>query len=120
MRYWLVGLLFIFTPIAAQEIHHHEGESAAVDRFYSTWRQPAYGNPRTIGCCDRTDCYATQAKFEDGLWRAKHRETGRWIIVPPHKVEHDQIDPRESLDGRSHLCANPFGIVYCFVAGSSG
>jgi hypothetical protein len=118
MRYWFAGLIFIATPIAAQEIHHHEGMPEAVDRFYSTWRQPAYGNPRTMGCCDRTDCYPTQAKFQDGLWFAKHRETGRWIIIPPDKVEHDQIDPRESPDGRTHLCANRYGTVYCFVVGS--
>jgi hypothetical protein len=119
MRYWLAGLIFLATPIAAQDIHHHEGMTPEVDRFYSTWRQPAFGNPRTAGCCDRTDCYPTTAKFEDGLWWARHRETGRWIIVPNHKVEHDQIDARESPDGRSHLCANPHGYVFCFVAGSA-
>jgi hypothetical protein len=119
MRYWLAGLILIATPLAAQDIHHHEGMSHEVDRFYSTWRQPAYGNPRTMGCCDRTDCYPTKAKFEDGLWLAMHRETGRWIIIPPDKVEHDQIDPRESPDGRTHLCANRYGTVYCFVVGSA-
>ena len=115
MKHWLVGLIFLATPIAAQDIHHHEGMSPEVDRFYSTWLQPNEGRQRYYGCCSRLDCYPTDAQFRGGHWWARHRETGNWIIVPSHKVEHDQPDGRDSPDGRTHMCASPTGVVYCFV-----
>jgi len=99
-------------------MHHHEGMSTEVDRFYSYWRQPNNGLERQFGCCNKTDCYPAEAKVIDGRWWVKIREGGRWVIVPSHKVEHLQRDPRESPDGRNHVCANPQGWVFCFVAGS--
>lgn len=115
----MLRLLFLalLSQASAQEIHHHEGMSPEVDRFYSTWLQPNGGRERYYGCCNRIDCYPTEAQFRGGFWWVKHRETGRWIMVPADKVEHDQPDARESPDGRNHVCASPFGTVYCFVAG---
>lgn len=118
MRHWLVGLIFIATPIAAQEIHHHPGMSPEVDRFYSTWKQPNHGGPRYMGCCDRADCYPTEAKRRGGHWWFLHRETQTWKPVPDDRVEHEQPDPRESPDGANHVCASPYGHVYCFAAGA--
>lgn len=117
VRYWLVGLLLIATPISAQHIHHHEGMTPEIDRFYSTWLMPNDGRERFYGCCNRIDCYPAEAQFRGGYWWFKHRETGKWIIVPAHKVEHDQPDARESPDGRTHVCASPQGNVFCFVVG---
>lgn len=112
---WLLALLI--STATAQEIHHHEGMSPEVDRFYSTWLQPNQGRPRFYGCCNRIDCYPVEAQFRGGHWWFKHRETGHWMIVPDGKVEHDQPDPRESPDGLTHVCASPLGTVYCFVVG---
>jgi hypothetical protein len=55
------ALLIVFLPRArAQDedmhelhMHHHEGMSPAVDKFYSTWFKP--DNP-TKSCCNKSDC----------------------------------------------------------------
>lgn len=118
MRYALAGLLFILTPVNAQVLHHHEGMSSEVDKFYTYWLQPNNGAERYYGCCNRIDCYPTEAKIVGGHWWYLHRETLKWMPVPDEKVEHLQTDPKESPDGRNHVCANKTGWVYCFVAGS--
>jgi hypothetical protein len=105
-------------PASAQELHHHEGMSPEVDMFYSHWRQPNDGHVRSWGCCDKTDCYPTEARMIKGQWWYLHRETQRWMSVPDRKVEHLQPDPKESPDGRNHVCASPTGWVWCFVVGS--
>lgn len=118
MRYALVGLLFILTPVDAQVLHHHEGMTPEVDQFYSYWLRPNLGRPRNSSCCNRLDCYPVEAQMRGGHWFFKHRETQQWKIVPDGLVEHEQADPKESPDGRNHVCASPYGHVYCFVVGS--
>ena len=115
----VMGLILALSfPVAAQETHHHEGMTPEVDKFYSVWLQPNNGHARYMGCCNRLDCYPTEAKMIRGHWWFMHRETLRWMPVPDDKVEHLQGDPRESPDGMNHVCANETGWVFCFVAGS--
>jgi len=106
----LVAILCAF-PSFAQEHHHPPQDAAIHESFYKTWFMP--DNP-TVSCCNLKDCYPTEAKFKDGKWTARIRETGEWVTVPAVKVEQN----RDSPDGRNHLCANPSGYVYCFIAGS--
>jgi hypothetical protein len=54
----------------AEDAHHHPGESAAVDAFYSSWHMP---DRPSMPCCNHTDCYATEARFLNGHWMAKRR-----------------------------------------------
>jgi hypothetical protein len=39
----------------------------------------------------------------DGNLYAKRREDGKYILIPPEKVEHNRDNP----DGRNHLCTPP-------------
>lgn len=90
--------------------HKHPPQDAAMhDKFYSTWQRP---DNRALSCCNQEDCYATEAKFQNGFWYAKQRETGEWMQVPPEKIEHD----RDAPDARAHVCASKFGHVYCFIS----
>eukprot|EP01036_Dinobryon_divergens_P008351 gene8351-biopygen7422 len=47
----------------------------------------------------------------DGTWVALL--DGRWVQVPP-KVVLQELAP----DGRSHICANKTGSIFCFLGGS--
>jgi hypothetical protein len=88
------------------------------EMFYSKWHMP--DNPST-SCCNEADCYPTEIKFVDGNIFAKRREDGKYILVPPQKVERNRDNP----DGRNHLCApppsafRPSDTVYCFALGGS-
>ncbi len=102
-------------PAVAQDGHTHEGD---VGKFYQTWRmQPL----RTTGCCGNTDCRtAIETKkvgdrfevlvFDPDLAKPK------WYVVPNGQWEDRQEDPRESPDGRTHVCINA-GRVICAVRG---
>jgi hypothetical protein len=120
-------LLFAMLPAGAQEfspgeysetppVHHHEGMSPAVDRFYSTWFRPDLPDK---SCCNKNDCYPTKAIFKDGQWWALRRDDDKYLPIPWEKVERN----RDSPDGRSHLCApvaNHVGYVpdvFCFILG---
>jgi hypothetical protein len=52
---------------------------------------------------------------------AKRREDGKYIPVPPEKVERNRDNP----DGRNHLCAPPPNVfhpsdtVFCFALGGA-
>jgi hypothetical protein len=87
------------------------------EKFYSTWHMP--DNP-SLSCCNRADCYPTEIKQIDGQIYARRREDGRYILVPPQKVERNRDNP----DGRNHLCApppalSPLDSVYCFALGGA-
>lgn len=106
--------------LAALSQHTHEGE---VGRFYQSWRMPyprANNGDRIYGCCNKHDCYQTQFRRGARNWEALHRETGRWVVVPDMKLEHNATDPRDSPDGLGHLCASTSGNVYCAVLGMEG
>ena len=127
----VVGLVCLLTiPAPAQEAllpkdepghgdrHHPPQDQALHERFYSTWHMP--DNP-TVSCCNNADCYPTDIKYVDGRLYAKRREDGKFILVPPQKVERNRDNP----DGRNHLCAPPPSVtspsdtVYCFALGGA-
>jgi hypothetical protein len=99
--------------------HHHPSQDQPLhETFYSKWHMP--DNP-SASCCNEADCYPTEIKFVDGKIYAKRREDGKYIPVPPQKVEQNRDNP----DGRNHLCApppsalHPSDTVYCFALGGS-
>jgi hypothetical protein len=82
--------------------------------WYQDLKQPGTG----YSCCNGTvngaegDCRPTRAYMNDeGVWYALLE--GRWVQVSPNVVL-DQMAP----DGRSHICANKTGRIYCFLRGS--
>lgn len=103
---------------SAAERHHPPQDMALHEKFYSTWHMP--DNP-ALSCCNDADCYPTDIKYVDGKIYAKRREDGKYILIPPQKVEHNRDNP----DGRNHLCAPPPGLsnssdaVYCFALGGA-
>src|SRR5262245_23389105 len=91
---------------AAEPAHRHPPQDEAIhDRFDSTWMKP--DNP-TQSCCNWQDCYPTQVRLQDGRWFARRREDGKFLSVPPEKIERR----RDSPDGRNHLCAPPPHLGY--------
>ncbi len=121
MKYAItLALALTATPVAAQ---HPPQDQELHDKFYSTWMEPVNrdedGN-RVSSCCNKMDCYPTAFKLVGGTWFAQIRETGKWVAIPPERLEQNQPDPRESPDGQGHLCANPNGMVYCAVVGVQG
>lgn len=113
MIYRMLALCIMVAPVAAQEIHHHEGMSPEVDRFYSTWERPDVPG---ASCCSHYDCAPATTRMVNGRWMAKRDRDTDWHYVSPEKIE----TGRDSPDGRSHLCASwlPNGPVYCLVLGS--
>lgn len=106
----LCGLLAI--NVHAQDgqnnagLHHHPPQDQLLhEKFYSTWHMR--GNP-SVSCCNNADCYPAEVKYIDGDIYAKCREDGRYIRIPPEKVERN----RDNLDGRNHLCAPPPNVFH--------
>lgn len=102
---------------SAQEHRHPLQDEQLHYKFYSTWMMP--DNPNR-SCCNKADCYPTEARFEDGQWFARRREDGKFLRIPALKVEQN----RDSPDGRNHLCApppsgyQPPDTVFCFKPGA--
>jgi hypothetical protein len=118
LLYWLLY------PASGQELHQHTHDGE-VGHFYQTWMRPgdvAVGIPhRKHSCCNEKDCYSTSFKFVGGTWFAQRREDGEWMPIPVGILEDNQPDPRDSPDGRGHVCMQPPGngnMVYCAVVGS--
>lgn len=100
-------------PARAQEHRHPPQDLAIHEQFYSTWFMP---DQPTRSCCNKQDCYPTEAKFEGGRWYAQRREDLKWMLVPPEKMERNRDNP----DGRSHVCmARPEvgEFLFCFTLG---
>lgn len=128
--FWLSAIWDAPHPALAQQATSHEHgqgqaerrhpaqDMALHEKFYSTWRMP--DNP-ALSCCNNADCYPTDIKYVDGKIYALRREDGKYILIPPQKVEHNRDNP----DGRNHLCAPPPGLsnssdtVYCFALGGA-
>ena len=112
----MLGFLLAVSSAAAQEHGHPAQDEAVHEKFYSTWYMP---DDPSKSCCNKADCYPTEAKFLGGNIYARRREDGKYILVPPQKVEHNRDNP----DGRSHLCAPPpnrsypSDAVFCFTLG---
>jgi hypothetical protein len=99
------------------ERHHPPQDQLLHERFYSTWHMP--DNP-ALSCCNNADCYPTDVKFESGRIYARRREDGKYILIPPEKLERRRDNP----DGRNHLCAPPpngsnVDRVFCFSLGGA-
>jgi hypothetical protein len=98
--------------------HHPLQDMPLHEKFYSTWHMPDH--PST-SCCNSADCYPTEIKYADGNIYAKRREAGKYIFIPPEKVERNRDNP----DGRNHLCAPPPNFshssdtVFCFALGGA-
>jgi hypothetical protein len=116
----IVGAGVLAIHASAQE--HHAGHPVADlpihEKFYSTWFMP---DDPTKSCCNKADCYPTEAIFKDGQWFARRREDGKYIPVPWKKVERNRDNP----DGRSHVCmppptakGYPPHTVFCFSIGA--
>jgi hypothetical protein len=97
--------------------HSHPLEDAALhEMFYSSWMMPDHPN---VSCCNKQDCYPTEARYRDGFWEARRREDGGYVRVPWEKVEQRRDNP----DGRNHVCmpsperSSRGDEVYCFALG---
>jgi hypothetical protein len=111
----------LMMPVQAQDVglHRHPSQDQLLhEKFYSTWHMP--DNP-AASCCNNADCYPTEIKYVDGTIYAKRREDGKFILIPPEKVERNRDNP----DGRNHLCAPPphafhaADTVFCFALGGA-
>lgn len=115
-------LLLLSSPALAQHSGHPPQDMELHQKFYSTWYRPEMRAPdgqRQHSCCNDRDCYPTQFKNVGGTWFFLRREDQRWTPVPDGILEQNQIDPRESPDGRGHVCASPYN-VFCAVLGAQG
>jgi hypothetical protein len=123
---WSCLCCLLAMPVQAQEdgqgraaLHRHPPQDQPLhEKFYSAWHMP--DNPG-VSCCNQADCYPTEIKYVDGEIYAKRREDGKYIPIPPQKVERNRDNP----DGRNHLCAPPPSVVhpsdtvYCFALGGA-
>jgi hypothetical protein len=113
----LFVLAFSATGNAQEHRTHPFPDLALHEKFYSTWYMP---DEPTRSCCGAADCYPTEVRVLGDLIYARRREDGKWLRIPPQKVEHNRDNP----DGRNHLCApppmgsDPPDTVYCFALGS--
>jgi hypothetical protein len=118
-RCFVMLFIIAFSPTGnAQENHTHPvSDVPAHEKFYSTWYMP---DEPTRSCCNTADCYPTEVQVLGEIIYARRREDGKWLRIPPQKVEHNRDNP----DGRNHLCApppmgsDPRDTVYCFALGS--
>ena len=98
--------------------HHPLQDMPLHEKFYSTWHMPDRPN---VSCCNDADCYPTEIQYADGNIYAKRREDGKYILIPPEKLERNRDNP----DGRNHLCApppsgfQPSDTVFCFALGGA-
>jgi hypothetical protein len=126
-RILLMGCLLCLLATAAQAqdgqghaglSHHPPQDQLLHEKFYSTWHMPDHPS---VSCCNDTDCYPTEIRYIDGNIYAKRREDGKYIPIPPEKVERNRDNP----DGRNHLCAPPPNLlrssdtVFCFALGGA-
>jgi hypothetical protein len=114
--YLAVGFMFVISTAVAQHNHPPQDEPLH-ERFYSGWYMP--DNP-SMSCCNKADCYPTEIRYVGSTIYARRREDGKFILIPPQKVERNRDNP----DGRNHLCApppnslSPSDTVFCFSLGS--
>ena len=115
-RAYLAASLVLVVSTAAAQHRHPPEDQALHEKFYSTWYMP--DNPNS-SCCNDADCYPTEIKNVGGNIYARRREDGKYIPIPPQKVERNRDNP----DGRNHLCAPPpnsfhlADAVFCFSLG---
>jgi hypothetical protein len=118
MRCFAMLFVIAFSPTGnAQEHRTHPFPDLPLhEKFYSTWYMP---DEPSRSCCGAADCYPTEVRLLGDIVYARRREDGKWLRIPPQKVEHNRDNP----DGRNHLCApppmgsDPPDTVYCFALG---
>jgi len=132
------GIILVFCSLVFAH-EHQPGETAEQQRivdFYASWHRPKGDyqiEHRRPLCCygtgARQDCFpvlarrvSTDGKEElmpdvSGLPTTVQAEYGyKWYPNNYHVTEDQQIDPRESPDGRSHMCILGNTVV-CYVRG---
>lgn len=123
MKSLILGLILFCAPFAAfAEEHHHPPQDVEIhEKFYSTWNRPDYrtdSGERFTSCCNKHDCFPAEIKVSKGKFSFRKEGTlGGYTPIPDALMEHNQPDPRESPDGRSHVCANGT-YVYCATLGN--
>lgn len=135
-------LVFLLWALNLADAHEHQAgetsEQARVINFYKSWTRPKgdFSIPhRTASCCyamgANQDCFPVLAtrRAPDGVLEvtpdvseaptdAQITFGGVWVRLDHHIDEDQQLDPRESPDGRSHVCITPAShIAVCYVAG---
>jgi hypothetical protein len=113
---FLAGLIYLGSINFVKAHDHPKQDEALHLKFYRTWMMP---DRPTVSCCNDRDCYPTEARKIGDRWEAKRREDGKWLVVPPEKIEQNRDNP----DGRNHLCAQPpehGNGVHCFTLGAGG
>lgn len=135
-----IALTLILWFRHAQAHEHMHGESveqARVIEFYRTWYRPKGDFSvvhRQSSCCysqgANQDCFPVLAERTrpDGVrevmpdvtgasTQAQANYGGKWYALTHHINENEQPDPRESPDGRSHVCVAGEAAV-CYVPGT--
>ena len=120
---------FLSQPAIGQTMHHAPSEMELHKQFYSTWFRPnfrdKFGN-RYSSCCGLGDCYPTTFKQVNGKWYFMQKSIGPngerdieegWKEIPEGLLEQNQPDPRESPDGRGHVCESGVN-TFCAVLGA--
>jgi hypothetical protein len=119
-RIAVLVLIASVAPLKAQEQEHRTHPVADLplhEQFYSSWNMPDHPNR---SCCNKADCYPTEIRVQGDLIYARRREDGKWLLIPPEKVEQRRDNP----DGRNHICAPaPSALyspdtVFCFTLGA--
>lgn len=119
----IVACLMLGTAyLARAEEPHDHGAMGAAGEFYSKWLRPKGDfvgvTHRGYSCCSRSDCSPViELETRDGqVWARVELAPDTWYRVPRSIIESNQIDPRETPDGRAHACIIA-GIVACYVEG---
>lgn len=138
----IAPLMAVCTTLTWSALNAHEhmaGESpeqARVVQFYKTWKRPKgdYSIVHRVGSCcygdgASQDCFPVLARrvnaqgqeeltpdVTGAATEAQAQYGGRWFPNNKHVTEDEQPDPRESPDGRSHMCVAGEMIV-CYVRG---
>jgi hypothetical protein len=99
----VAAAIFVISAWQMSQTFAQDGHAEHHDE-YQHWKQPGSG----LSCCNDQDCRPTRAYLAEEGWRAW--DGNRWLLVPPAAVL-----KLRAKDGRTHLCANPDGHVYCFA-----
>ncbi len=108
------------------------------EKFYNTWKRPdmragdngvgiaPWQSQRGMGvgdryasCCSSEDCEpVTALRSNNGHYEVQTKRTPEWTPIPDKLIEQNYNDPKESPDGRTHVCINrTTGVVLCFTLG---
>jgi hypothetical protein len=83
-------------PVRAQDEHEHIArqyppqDQPLHEKFYSTGHMTDHPY---VSCCNDADCYPTEIKYVDGNIYAKRRGDGKYIPIPPEKIERNRDNP---------------------------